>query len=533
MNHPIHLLIPMSGQGTRYQAAGYTEPKPLIPVSGIPMIERVLSAFPAHWPTHFIMAENHNSTSLPALLKTLRPEGTQQAIPRHTLGPGHAIASGVKLVPENHAVLVSYCDYGMSWDAHQFETFVRDSDCDACVISYRGFHPHYLSPTKYAYSRLVGENVVEVREKGSFTENRENEFASTGGYYFKTAELLSQALEFQQKHKLEMNGELYTSLTVEALLQMKPDARVRVFEIQRFFQWGTPEDLKTFEYWERTFQSYNQLPRERPTVDQVLMPMAGFGSRFSHITDLPKPLIPVGDQPMFEAALLSLPEAKKTVVVTLKEVAEQLRSKKMDIVSLESTPSGQALSTEAGVSSLDFKKEVLVSACDHGIVLSPHIWNTFHQSPDCDAAIFSMQGFLGADKKPNAYAYIVPESSPSLGDPTPLVKSVSVKKPVSSVPSNDHVLVGTFWFRSAEILQKGIDELKLRDVRVNGELYLDSVFECLMSMGHRVRIIPLDAYIGWGDPDLLSESIYWQEVFCGKAFSGRDRFPNVPKRKMK
>ena len=65
---PIQLLIPMSGQGNRYRQAGYQEPKPLIPVNGVPMISRLLENFPQSWPSVFVMAENHKNTELPPLL---------------------------------------------------------------------------------------------------------------------------------------------------------------------------------------------------------------------------------------------------------------------------------------------------------------------------------------------------------------------------------------------------------------------------------------------------------------------------------
>ena len=38
----IQVLIPAAGDGTRFHDAGYTQPKPLIPVLGQPMIQRVI-----------------------------------------------------------------------------------------------------------------------------------------------------------------------------------------------------------------------------------------------------------------------------------------------------------------------------------------------------------------------------------------------------------------------------------------------------------------------------------------------------------
>jgi hypothetical protein len=62
---------------------------------------------------------------------------------------------------------------------------------------------------------------------------------------------------------------------------------------------------------------------------------------------------------------------------------------------------------------------------------------------------------------------------------------------------------------------------------VNGELYLDSVFECLIESGQTVRMIPLDGYICWGDPDSLAEALYWEEFFTTRSISPRPRFPGI------
>lgn len=526
----IHLLVPMSGQGVRYQKAGYKEPKPLIPVNGKTMLSRVLECFPQEWPTHFVMAENHKQTKLPDLCKDLRPRAIVQYIPEHKEGPAKAIEAGLKNIPDNDAVFVSYCDYGMVWDVRQFERFVEQTDCDGCLVSYRGFHAHYLSPTKYAYSRLEGERVVEVREKGSFTDNRENEFASCGGYYFKSAKNLKAAIAHQRQKNLAIGGEFYTSLTMQALIETLSQPHVRVFEIPGFFQWGTPEDLQRFEYWEKTFASYNKYQGQKlHPVEQTLMPMAGLGSRFKNHTTTPKPLIRVDQTPMFLKAQSTLPAAKnKSVFVTLKQVESQVQHhlkslSNATLVALQETPSGQALTTAEGAKALDQQKPVVVSSCDHGIVLSPELWHKFQAAPDCEAAIFTIKGFPGANAKPEAFAYVVPQNS----DTHPLVKHVSVKKPVSDQPGKDHLLVGTFWFQSAALLQEVIAELVKKDIRVNNELYLDSVFELLLQKNKKVRMIPLDGYINWGDPDSLAEALYWYEVFCAQRISKRPRFPGV------
>lgn len=533
MNHlPIQILIPMSGQGTRYQNAGYKMPKPLIPVSQVPMISRLLSNFPQNWTVTFVMAKNHKNTDLPELLSQLRPNENQLFIDEHKLGPSHAVLEGLKHINEDSPVLVSYCDYAMVWDARQFERFVQDSECDACLISYRGFHAHYLSPVPYAYSKMDGERVTRVKEKGCFTDNRENEFASCGAYYFKSARLLKEAINFQIENNLQLNGEYYTSLTVQALLQKKPESHVRIFEIPGFFQWGTPEDLQNFEYWERTFKSLNKNVSSKNECSQILMPMAGAGSRFSKLTDVPKPLIPVNRTPMFLAALHSLPAAHTNVFICLEQFRPQIsmalhsdsKIQNTKINSLPETPPGQAFSTAEGLNNLDETGDIIISSCDHSIVLDHKKWKEFTNNSNCDAAIFTVKGFPGTRRSPKSFAYVAAHHD---DETFQSVKNVSVKIPISENPSLDHLLVGTFWFKNKFILTQGLNALRAKNPLVNNELYLDSIFECLIQLGFKVRIIELDGYINWGDPDSLAEALYWQEMFLGHRIDQRNRFPGV------
>ncbi len=525
-NSNIHLIFPMSGQGVRFQKAGYKDPKPLICVNNSPMIVRLLNAFPGEWTCTFVLADNHKDTALPDTLRNLRSDAQIFFIPPHKQGPITPIIKALESIKEDQPILISYCDYGMIWDAHHFRDFVFSTDCDACVISYKGFHAHYHTQTPYAYS-LLNEygQVVKIKEKGWFTQNREDEYASCGAYYFKNKKILNEAIKFQIDNDMQLNGEFYTSLTIEALVQTVPNVDIRIYEIPYFFQWGTPCDLESFTYWEKSYQAHFKWvsTNKLAPVDQIVIPMAGFGSRFKDVTSLPKPLIPVNGRPMYKRALQTLPPSKKTICVTLKEITQDLPSDNIEYVSLEKTPEGQALSVAAAQSALNQEQNVLISSCDHGVVINPNLWQDFSDLNEVDALIFTMKNFPGVKGAENSYAYVVSDST----DKFPNVTHVSVKKPISSTPWKDDVLVGTFWFKKAKILTQGIEWLVSKNIRVNNELYLDSIFEGLLEMGYKVHKFSLDGYLCWGDPSMLAQALYWQDVFSGHSILKRPKFPGV------
>ncbi|MCG8652817.1 MAG: NTP transferase domain-containing protein, partial [Pirellulales bacterium] len=50
----LNIIIPMAGRGSRFQQAGYRDPKPLIPVYGIPMIQVVINNIRPQRPHRFV-----------------------------------------------------------------------------------------------------------------------------------------------------------------------------------------------------------------------------------------------------------------------------------------------------------------------------------------------------------------------------------------------------------------------------------------------------------------------------------------------
>lgn len=347
--------------------------------------------------------------------------------------------------------------------------------------------------------------------------------------FFRNVETLKSALEYQRKNEIKMNGEYYTSLTIEALLKMNPLAFVNVYEIESFYQWGTPQDLKDFEYWEKTFSSLKKQIHHSPTCEQILMPMAGKGSRLSQLLKVPKPLVTIADQPMYRMALNSFPKARHHVFVALGSFAKELELDLHEtVVILEETPEGQALSTEAGLKNIRPGQDFIVTACDHSVVLNAEVWQNFIKDPQCDAAIFTMRGVPATRRKPLSFSYV----KASGVDGFKLIEAISVKKPLTDSPSEEALLVGSFWFKDKSLAQKGIDLLKEKNLRVGGELYLDSIFSLLIEKGFKVRQIELDGYINWGDSESLKESLYWYEVFMGHKLSQRPAYPGCKDEKI-
>lgn len=508
----MHVVIPMAGTGRRFREAGYDVPKPLIPVRGRPMIARLLDAFPDDWPKTFVCnRDDLAGTDLPAVLGRLAPGARIVGIPPHREGPVRTLLDGLEAAPDlwddDAPVLVNYCDFGFRWDPHAFDAWTRQSGYDGAILCYSGFHPEYLRPTMYAYCRVEGDRVREVREKGHFTPDRTREPASSGSYWFRTGALARDALARYDAAGPKLGGEGYVSLVYNTLIADGRD--VRIYPIPWFLQWGTPQDLADHEAWARAFAAFPSRAPGQPAPDdapQLLMPMAGRGSRFPG--EVPKPLRPVLGRPMFRAAIDHLPATSGRVLVVRDAFAADVRAVDPDatLVSLDGVTEGQAITCLRGADALDPDRPVLVSNCDHGLTWSPAAWRaTLDRGPD--VVVWGVRGYPGADRTPNAFAYLAADGDRATG--------MSCKTPLSDRPRNDVLLLGTFWFRRPAIMADAIRELVRRDLRVNGEFYLDCVVAPCLEAGLDVRVFEAEGWLCWGTPDAVAEFDWWHRWFTG------------------
>lgn len=505
----MQVVIPMSGTGQRFLAAGYKEPKPLLDVAGQPVIRRLLEKFPKDWRCVFVCNREHlETTPLRKVLLECRPKAEIVPIEPHKRGPVYAALKASDKILDDPPTFVNYCDFSFVWDPEHFSEFAERTRCDGAVFCYRGFHPHYLGDTLYAYCREKGGRILEIREKEHFTDDRTREYASSGTYFFGSGAIAKKYLQATVDQNLNVKGEHYASLTYNPMIE--DGLKVLVYEIPFFLQWGTPRDLEDYVYWHRAFENFGRRkPPDRSGLPRLVMPMAGMGKRFAG-HDLPKPLIPVLGMPMFLAAREHLPAGSREPVLVLQksiegEVDKALPGAKK--VVLDGPTEGQAITTEKALSAVAPDEPVLVSSCDHGLLWHGKAWRDA-LAGDPDLIVVGQRGYPGAGRHPKSFAYILTGK----GD---RITGVSVKKPVSGKPQDDLVLVGTFYFKSAKLMGELIAELKEKDVRVNNELYLDSVVELAVERGLDCRCFESTAYLNWGAPDALSEFSYWHRYFQG------------------
>ncbi|MAV94059.1 MAG: hypothetical protein CMA31_00055 [Euryarchaeota archaeon] len=513
----MQIIIPMSGFGERFRSAGYDTPKPLIEVDGKPIIEHIVEMFPGNTNFIFICNKDHlykPQYKMKEILNNCCPNGKIVGIKAHKKGPVYAVLQAKKFIDLSEPSIVNYCDFTCYWDWDHFNKFVRESDMHGAIPAYKGFHPHSLGDTKYAYLKEDSGLVSDIQEKKPFTKNSMDEYASSGTYFFKSGKLMIDCFEETIKRNLNIAGEYYVSLAYKILLE--DQKKIGVYPLQHFMQWGTPEDLEEYQQWSNTFLSLISSNQYNENIKSILIiPMAGLGKRFSNKGyKLPKPLIPVSGSPMALQAIKDLPSSSENIFLLRKdldmldEIEQQLLSIRPNgtIIKLDGLTDGQASSAMHGINKIQNKDIPLtIGACDNGMIYNQKKFLDLIANPNVDIIVWAIRGHKNAAVNPEMYGWI---NSKDHGK----ISSVSVKSPIGNVKT-DPIITGTFTFKKQNYFSDSVNAMKARDGKINNEYYIDECINDAISNGLNCYIFEIEHFLCWGTPEDLMIFEYWQSCF--------------------
>ena len=515
----MQIIIPMSGFGERFRKVGYKFPKPLIEIDGIHMIGHVINLFPKESNFLFICNEEHlkeDSFSMKKILKTYCPSAKIIGIKPHKLGPVHAVLAVQDHINLNENTIINYCDFSCYWDWTEFKEFINLSDCDGAIPAYKGFHPHSLGSTNYAYIQEEDGLLRNIQEKKPFTSNKMNEYASSGTYYFSSGKLMLESLKYVIEKDLNINGEYYVSLAYKKLLTDK--RKINIYPLQHFFQWGTPEDLEEYNFWSNTFRLIISAEKNRTLnlKGSLIMTMAGFGKRFIEGGyKNAKPLIDVSGYPMFFQALNNLPTFSENILVVQKKI---VKNKAFDLIDkntrntfieeISKPTKGQALTALIGLKKINPKNQnlpITISSCDSSFFYDNDKYLDLINDDSIDVIVWAAKYHANAKRKPEMFGWIEADSDN-------FINEISVKKVIKNDISKP-IVVGTFTFKHSNILKKSIEKMITREGLINGEFYIDSCINDAIRLGYKCYVFEVDYFISWGTPNDLKTFEYWQSAF--------------------
>ena len=250
----MNIVITLAGHSRRFKEKGYDKPKFLIDIDDKPMIYHVVRLFnPEADNFYFVLntEQKKEESNIIKILKSCAKNVHITEIEPHEYGPVYT-ALNADIKDSDNPVIVSYCDFFVVWNYKKF--LEQSKNYSGAIASFKGFHPASFGNTYYAYTRQNENNeLIELREKKSFTQNRSEEYANTGIYYFKSFNLFKKYADKLQKDGFGNLKEGYVSLIFNHLV--KDGYKVKITDVEKFICWGTPEDLEEFYKWRDIIKS--------------------------------------------------------------------------------------------------------------------------------------------------------------------------------------------------------------------------------------------------------------------------------------
>jgi NDP-sugar pyrophosphorylase family protein len=221
----MQIIIPMTGEGSRFVNAGYSRLKPFIKIHGSPMIKWVVSMFPGE-EQHitFICRRDqaaNNRYFKKELLSAAPTAKTFFIKDWKKLGPAYDILMSSEVIDDDQPVLVSYCDFYADWNFKKFKSLVENEKIDGAVPCYTGFHPHLVHKKNLYASCHVDSKfyLKKISEKAQLNTNKEDDFYSPGLYYFRSGNILKKYCQLLVDSNQRINGEYYMSLPYNFLVK--------------------------------------------------------------------------------------------------------------------------------------------------------------------------------------------------------------------------------------------------------------------------------------------------------------------------
>lgn len=245
------LVLPMAGKGSRFSEVGYNTPKPLLPVNNKPMIIRAVDCLPQSSKNIFICLESH----LNYIADKLHNEFVNvsiKSINKTTEGQACTTEIGLKNSNLEEPFLVSACDNGILYDGEKFEKLLQQDSADVIVFSFRGNPTAKHNPNMYSWLEVKDDIIKSVSCKKFKGNDPLKEHAIIGTMFFKKAKYFIDNLKINYKNNIRTNGEFYVDDVIQTCIES--GLTVKVFEVDNYICWGTPDDYKTYCYWEEHFQ---------------------------------------------------------------------------------------------------------------------------------------------------------------------------------------------------------------------------------------------------------------------------------------
>jgi len=231
----------MAGHGSRFLVSGYLDPKPLIPVHGIPMIELVIKNLTPNVPHRFIFIcqRDHVRTySLEEKFNVWAPSSLIIEIDGVTEGAACTVLKAKSFINNDSPLMIANSDQFINININNYLRILSEEELDGLIMTMTANDP------KWSYVGFGDDKKVNcVVEKRVISSE-----ATVGIYNFRHGRTFVSAAEKMIDEGNRVGGEFYVAPTYNYLISK--GLNIGVYNIgsegNGMHGLGTPADLEFF-----------------------------------------------------------------------------------------------------------------------------------------------------------------------------------------------------------------------------------------------------------------------------------------------
>lgn len=240
---PLHIIMPMAGEGSRFLKEGWTTPKPLIELNGMPLFKHAIRSVQSDaikMKYSFIVRQEHiYKYNIDKGIKSFLPEANVFSVQKTTRGAVETCLMAESAIADEDGVIVMDCD--LEFRSKDFLEIIKgilsksiEEVNGGALVSFESDSP------RYSYA-AVGEDgfVIRTAEKEVISNH-----ALCGAYFFSTGCRFKQVAHQLLNEPEFKKPEYYVSLLYNYLLTA--EEKVYLSEMEEYYSYGTPEELKRY-----------------------------------------------------------------------------------------------------------------------------------------------------------------------------------------------------------------------------------------------------------------------------------------------
>lgn len=238
----LNIVVPMAGRGSRFSLAGYEDPKPLIPIHGIPMIRWVIKNLTPVVDHKFIFIAQGEHIDKYSLLEKLGEWAPGSEVVRAdgiTSGAAATVLLARHLIDNKSPLVIANSDQWVEANFQDFINFIFNENLDGSIMTMKADDP------KWSFAEISSDgNVIRVVEKEVISNQ-----ATVGIYGFKHgSDFLKYANEMISDN-FTVNGEHYVAPVYNWMIKAGKKIGTHSIgsEADGMYGLGIPEDLNIFK----------------------------------------------------------------------------------------------------------------------------------------------------------------------------------------------------------------------------------------------------------------------------------------------